>query len=258
MGQCSGLANCSTAAIVAVQALAIKVNYRQSEAEAMQMTYSRLWIVANGLGFMLSLLLIFALGFVRPSGSGLSTVGWGLGLALGGMQALVLRRRLPQLKIWHWMVATGLGTYVGSILSALSYFLLFIVGPWILSLPLDFFSPFVDSMEESILLALMGGILLVGHVLSNGISVGVAQVLVLRRHTPNWWRWWKMSLLGFTLGGALVFYSAISAIDIFSDASASAIFLVIRGLCFSAIRGVIYGNITAIALKDFRPRQHEP
>ena len=258
MGQCCGLSKLLNCCYRCVQVLAIKVNYRQSEAKAMQMTYLRLWVVANGLGFMLSLLLIFVLGFVRPSGSGLSTTGWGLGLALGGMQVLVLRRRLPQLKIWHWMVATGLGAYVGSILAALNNLLFIIVGPWILSLK------FVPPSAEPMVFVLVLGILFVGNGISNGVSVGIAQVLVLRRHTPNWRLWWTMGLLGFTLGGTLVFYGALSAAGLSLDISMPAVDLsldiswasMIRGLCFAAVGGVIYGSITAIALKSLRPRQH--
>ncbi|MEM1240641.1 MAG: hypothetical protein AAGI45_12435 [Cyanobacteria bacterium P01_H01_bin.26] len=235
-----------------VQALANQINNRQLEAKAMQMTYLRLWVVANGLGFMLSLLLIFVLGFVRPSGSGLSTTGWGLGLALGGMQALILRRRLPQLKIWHWMVATGLGTYVGSVLSAFGMLLFIATGHEVLSIALKLFPSFAESMPST----LMQTIFYVGHGISIGISVGIAQVLVLRQHTPNLRLWWTMGVLGHTLGGTIAFYGVWSTAGSFLDISWDSMVLVMRGLCFGAVGGVIYGSITAIAFKSLRPRQH--
>ncbi|ESA33950.1 hypothetical protein N836_19315 [Leptolyngbya sp. Heron Island J] len=215
----------------------------------MQMTYLRLWVLTNVLGFMLSLLSISVISFVGPLGNGLSAAGWGLGLALGGMQASVLRRRLIQLKVWHWMVATGLGTYVGSALSAFSNLLFIMTGQGVLSIALKFFPSFAESMAST----LMSGLLLVGHEISIGISVGIAQVLVVRRYTPNWRLWWTMGLLGFTLGGTIVFYGALSVVGLILDISWASM---IRGLCFGAVGGVIYGSITAIALKKLRPRQH--
>ena len=218
----------------------------------MQMTYLRLWVLTNVLGFMLSFLSSSAISLVRPSGSGLSSAAWGLGLALGGMQALVLRRRLPQLKVWHWMVATGLGAYVGSIIAAFSGLLTMMIGQQVPSMLLKFVPPFA----EPIALILMFGILLVGNVIPIGMSVGIAQVLVLRRHTPNWRLWWTMSLLGFTLIKAIdfVFNGVLLAIGFSLDISWVSM---IRGLCLGAVDGVIYGSITAIALKKLRPR-HPP
>ena len=235
-----------------VQALANKINDRQLEAKAMQMTYLRLWVLTNVLGFMLSLLSIFTIKLVGPTGNGLSAAGLGLGLFLGGIQASVLRRRLPQLKVWHWIVATGLGTYIGSALAAFSNLLQAMTGQGILFIAIKFFPPSVESMPP----ALMWGILLIGHGISVGISVGIAQVLVLRQHTPNWRLWWAMGVLGYTLGGAVAFYGVWSIAGTFLDISWASMVLVMRGLCFGAVGGVIYGSITAIALKSLRPRQH--
>ena len=235
-----------------VQALANEINDRQLEAKAMQMNYRRLWVLTNVLGFMLSLLSIFTIKLVGPTGNGLSAAGLGLGLFLGGIQASVLRRRLPQLKVWHWIVATGLGTYIGSALAAFSNLLQAMTGQGILFIAMKFFPPSVESMPP----ALMWGILLIGHGISVGISVGIAQVLVLRQHTPNWQLWWTMSVLGYTLGGAVAFYGVWSIAGTFLDISWDSMVLVMRGLCLGAVGGVIYGSITAIALKSLRPRQH--
>ena len=218
----------------------------------MQMNYLRLWVLTNVLGFMLSLLSIFTIKLVGPTGNGLSAAGLGLGLFLGGIQASVLRRRLPQLKVWHWIVATGLGTYIGSALAAFSNLLQAMTGQGILFIAMKFFPPSVESMPP----ALMWGILLIGHGISVGISVGIAQVLVLRQHTPNWQLWWTMSVLGYTLGGAVAFYGVWSIAGTFLDISWDSMVLVMRGLCLGAVGGVIYGSITAIALKSLRPRQH--
>ena len=218
----------------------------------MQMTYLRLWVLSNVLGFMLSLLSIFAIKLVGPTGNGLSAAGLGLGLFLGGIQASVLRRRLPQLKTWHWIVATGLGTYVGAALAAFSNLWQAMTSQGILFIALKLFLPFVDSMPS----ALMWAILLVGQGISIGISVGIAQVLVLRQHTSNCRLWWAMSILGHTLGGTIAFYGVWSIAGLFLSISWVSMVLVIRGLCFGAVGGVIYGSITAIALKSLRPRQH--
>jgi len=235
-----------------VRALANKINDRQLEAKAMQMTYLRLWVLTNVLGFMLSLLSIFAIKLVGPTGNGLSAAGLGLGLFLGGIQASVLRQRLPQLKVWHWIVATGLGTYVGSALAAFSNLWQAMTGQGTLFIAMKLFSPSADSMPST----LMWTILLIGYGISIGISVGIAQVLVLRQHTPNWRLWWTMGVLGYTLGGAIAFYGVWSTAGSFLDISWASMALIIRGLCLGAVGGVLYGGITAIALKSIRPRQH--
>ncbi len=107
----------------------------------MQMTYQRLWVLTNVLGFMLSVLSIFAIKLLGPTGNGFFATGLSLGLFLGGIQASVLRRRLPQLKAWHWIIATGLGAYIGSALAAFSYLLLIAIGQGALFVALEFFCP---------------------------------------------------------------------------------------------------------------------
>lgn len=214
----------------------------------MRMTYMRRWVLTNVLGFILS---IYAIRFVGPRGNGLSSTGLAFGLILGGMQASALRQRLPQLKVWHWIVATGLGIYVGAALSALANLLQAITSQSLLVIALRFFLPSVDSMPS----ALMWIIVLVGHGISIGISVGIAQVLVLRQHTSDWRLWWLMGVFGYALGGAIASYGIWFGAELVSDIFGDSMVLVIRGVCFGAVSGVIYGSITAIALKSLRPQQ---
>ena len=229
----------------------------------MQMNYRRLWVLTNVLGFMLSLLSIFAIRLVGFTGNGLSATGLVLGVILGGIQASVLRQRLPRLKVWHWIVATGLGAYVGLALAALSNLWYAMTGQGPLFIMWMLFSPFVDSIPS----ALMWIIVLVGFGLSIGISVGIAQGLVLRQHISNWRLWWTMVVLGHTLGGTMGLYGiwpiagmSVNAENLgdvlFSNLSWALMVVVIKGLCLGAVGGVIYGSVTAIALKSLRPRQH--
>lgn len=112
--------------------------------------------------------------------------------------------------------------------------------------------PFADSISSELILE----ILLVGHGISIGISVGIAQVLVLRQHIPSWRLWWAMVALGHTLGGTIALHGTWPTAGVFLDISWDSIPLIIRGLCFGAVGGLIYGSITVIALKSLRPRQN--
>ena len=229
----------------------------------MQMTYQRLWILANVVGCMLSVLSIFIVRLMGLQLNGLALTGLAMGLTLGGLQASVLSQRLPRLKVWHWIVATGLGTYVGLAIWNMSNLWQANTGQGPFFIVLSLFEPLIDGNPIPFLLT--WPLLFVGGGISLGISVGIAQVLVLRQHILSWRRWLTMVLLGQTLGGTIAFYGVLHITnirvatenlgDVFWDIVRVSIVLAIRGICFAAVGGVIYGSITAIALRNLRPRQ---
>ena len=72
------------------------------------------WLVVNTVGFAIATALMasvfwFPSVFERPQASVSHVSGFVVGVVLGPLQAIVLRRKVPKLKGWQWMLAGILG-----------------------------------------------------------------------------------------------------------------------------------------------------
>ncbi|MEM9806368.1 MAG: hypothetical protein AAF959_13910, partial [Cyanobacteria bacterium P01_D01_bin.56] len=174
-------------------------------------------------------------------------VGLTIGLVLGGLQALALRQQIPRLKAWHWITATGLGNGVGLVLWQWSNFWHAYTG----DNPIFNIFAFIPSTWVWGLLFLTSG-------LSVGLSVSMAQLFVLRKHTHDWLHWFWINVLGQSLGSVGIYglWHVIGIRLSIGDISWNLLQVLmasaIRGIFWGVIGGVLYGMVTAHAFQKLR------
>lgn len=152
---------------------------------------------------------------------GLVTIGFGLslsGMGIGAAQSLVLRRYID---IRHWVAATAVGWWIGSVLSSVFVVILTVILDWV---------AYYDQYWNIIGLIIGAGI---------GAGAGTAQAIILRRSMshPLWWM--IFSLLGWCL-------SWITAMALLASEGAilTGIPVVLAGIfCSELLAGAVTGVV---------------
>ena len=155
-----------------------------------------------------------------------------LGLTIGALQALVLRRYLA--RAWIWVVATGVGVAAAEVMAG------FILHDK-MGLEFGFYrSPLPEALAA---LAIVGVTL--------GVCVGSAQWLVLFQAGYRFRSllWIPATIVGFTAAIAVADYFAVPEALIFS------VFGLLAGFILG---GVIYGVLTGLVLTRLISRQPAP
>lgn len=197
------------------------------------------WVLANGLAELLGIGLAAA--FIvttvalwgEPTtlagrlGVYLGTIAVGAveGALLGGAQAWLLRRRLPELSVARYVTLT----------------VAVAAGAWALGMAPSTFLTFEPGREPvteppwTVVLAVTaaGGAL-------GGLAFGLAQRLELRRHVDRVGLWIAASALGWALALPLDFVGAS-----LPDESTPAALVVVSGLGFGLLAGAVFGLPTA-------------
>ena len=201
-----------------------------------------LWLGINVLGFAIATPLSFLMALSSRYFETLYIAGFIVGAIIGPLQAFVIKRQVPKLKSWQWILANIFGSYLGSWAGLLGF------GTVIL---------LVQSFNNSILDGTIGQILTFstyGAVI--GICVSAAQLSTLRDHTQGLRKWWIANFLGRTLGwlcAGLLGWTVSS-----SASTTDPRFLIILGAPLGAVGGAIYAAATAKALLNFKPKRSAP
>ncbi len=211
------------------------------------------WAMVNAIAETVGLGGAFVVGLgaaFRPAEStGAILVGLALspatveGIIVGIAQWLVLRGRLPALSLWKWALATAasavavwsLGTLPGASVG--------------LSAPDSSPASFAPGYQTLLIAVALGAVA--------GITTGLAQWLVLRRHVARAWLWlpanaaaWMAAMIVVVAGAALIP----------PDASLTSLSLAILGIV--AVAGIAVGAIHGYALVAWllprRPLPAEP
>ena len=204
-----------------------------------------LWVGANGLGFAIATPLSFLLTLSTATFEALSIAGFIVGAITGPLQALVLKRQLPRLKTWQWVLANIIGSYVGSWIGlfvfGLVYALVQSINGWSSIFNV---TPWLPIM---LTFALYGAVI--------GIVVGAAQLVSLRQYVQKLRPWWVANFLGRTLGWVSASILGLMLSETFGSATT---FLVTWGILLGAMGGTVYAVITAQAMLDLKPRTSLP
>lgn len=203
-----------------------------------------LWVGANGLGFAIATPLSFLFTLSTAPFATLSVAGFIVGAITGPLQALILKRQLPKLKTWQWVLANIIGSYVGSwsglFVFGLAYVLVQSINGWS-----SIFSV-ISWIPIMLTFALYGAVI--------GIVVGAAQLVSLRQHTQKLRPWWVANFLGRTLGWVSASMLGLMLSETFGSAS----FLFTWGILLGAVGGTVYAVTTAQALLDLKPTTSLP
>ena len=199
----------------------------------------RLWLGGNALGFAIATVILVRMtvstGTTPLLMGGLSALyasGIVVSSCVGVLQALILRRQIPRLRVWQWILGSILGGYLGIFLGAM-------VNIVVVTLS-------TNATSDALLLPTTG---ILGAML--GVSVGLGQVLVLARQVRGLRRWWLANVVGRSLGWLSAVLVGLLFIHFDINLGDSSIALLICG----GIGGLIYGGVTALALPNLTPHQ---
>lgn len=199
----------------------------------------RLWLGGNALGFAIATVILVrmtvstsATPWLMGGISALYASGIVVSSCVGVLQALILRRQIPRLRVWQWILVSILGGYLGIFLGAM-------VNMVVVTLS-------TNATSNALLLPTTG---ILGAML--GVSVGLGQVIVLARQVRGLRRWWWANVVGRSLGwlSAVLVGQLFIHLGINPGGSISAL------LICGGIGGLIYGGVTALALPRLTPRQ---
>ena len=200
------------------------------------------WLGFKVLGFAIATPLSFLMALSSRYFETLYIAGFIVGAIIGPLQAFVIKRQVPKLKSWQWILANIFGSYLGSWAGLLGF------GTVIL---------LAESFNNSILDGTIGKMLTFatyGAVI--GLCVSAAQLSTLRDHTQGLRQWWIANFLGRTLGWLC---AGLLGWTISSSASTTdPRFLIILGAPLGAVGGAIYATATAKALLNFKPKSSAP
>ncbi len=206
------------------------------------------WVAANTLGEAvgLSVVLLVGFGLLGPLVAGLPgawpaitsllagvLLGIFEGIVVGGAQGIVLRRRLPQVTLRSWIVATVIGAMVAWGLGML---------PSTMMAANAGGGEAAAEMPEWFTLVMAAALGLVA-----GIVLALPQWYIMRRHVRRGWLWLPANSLAWLLGMPVVFLgmgsipagaSVAQAIPIVVAATAAA----------GAIVGAVHGAVLVRAL----------
>ena len=197
-----------------------------------------LWVGANTLGFAIATSLTLFVQASTDNLKGLYVAGLIVGAIVGPLQACVIKRQVPHLKRWQWILASIVGSYLGAWVGLLVWGL----GLWLAMLVaqlLGHSSAFPGNIVFTLLTVSVYGAVIGGVVSS-------AQLLSLRSHTQKLRQWWMANVLGRTLGwvsGGIVGWLIAETTDLFVEN-----LFVVWGVLFGAVGGAIYASVTAKAL----------
>jgi hypothetical protein len=156
------------------------------------------------------------------------------GVVLGGLQAMVLKRRYPRLAVGRWIAATSLLAVIGWTMG--SSFAVF-AGPAAADAP-----AFNPPLGLVVLLAALFG-------LAVGVLFGAAQALVLRRAALGAGWWIAANSIGWALALPAVYVAASSG-----SGEATLAEVLLRGLGGGVTAGIVLGAATALFLPKIRPQ----
>ena len=203
-----------------------------------------LWLGVNIVGFAiatpLSLLMTLSTRYFET----LYIAGFIVGAIIGPLQALVIKRQVPKLKSWQWILANIFGSYLGSWAGLLGFGAVILVAQSFNS------SATLDSLLGKVFTFATYGATV-------GVFASAAQLSTLRDHTQGLRQWWIANFLGRTLGwlcAGLLGWTISSAASTTTDPK----FLVILGAPLGAIGGAIYAGATVKALLNFKPQSPAP
>ena len=211
---------------------------RHSTASKSSTQLLRLWLMANTLGFAVATVLTVSIGFVFPSRE-IFVAGLFVSVVAGSMQAIVLRQKVARLKVWQWLFASILSSYVGIFLATLTTFLMGTFGLFILVL-----IPFSDIFVAAVFGAVIG------------TCIGVGQILVLAKHVRGLYRWWVAHVIGRSLGWLMAYllWKLVQGRSAIVEFPNNLTDILVVMVC-SAFGGLVYGGVTAIAWPRLTPRQ---
>lgn len=180
------------------------------------------WLGANVLGFAIATPLSFI--------TTLYIAGLIVGATVGPLQALVIQSQLPRLRLWQWVLANIVGSYVGAWAG-------FLMLSMILAMLPLFNAPSLENMSVVLIsTALYGAII--------GMIVGIAQIFSFPAQAQNIAQWWTANLMGRTLGWLS---ASLLGWGIFAVTKADN-FLMIWGPLLGAAGGAVYALATTKAL----------
>ena len=207
----------------------------------------RSWIVANALGELIGLGVVFGVGFAiaqrisEPHSTGVF-IATGVLIALlaafeggvvGAFQWLVLRKKYEEISLPSWVIATVIGAVIA----------------WLLGMLPSAVMNRNDAVQSEPPLALM---MLAGAAIGvvAGLILSTAQWRVLRRHAPSAWIWLPANALAWAVAMPLIFAS-IDFVDMRADALATVAAL----SAAIAVIGAIVGTINGAFLVLLRRRE---
>ncbi|EKV03103.1 hypothetical protein Lepto7375DRAFT_5379 [Leptolyngbya sp. PCC 7375] len=195
-----------------------------------------LWLGANVLGFAIATPLSFLMNVSAQYFEALYIAGLIVGAVVGPLQALVMQRLLPRLKIWQWVIANIFGSYLGSWVGLLVFGLIVML--------LQFFNNLPDPGD---VVTLVLTIAIYSAVI--GMCVSIAQLYSLPSQVQNARQWWIANFLGRILG-----WVSASLVGWFVFAiTGTENFLVVWGALLGAVGGAVYAGVTTKALLNLQP-----
>ncbi len=211
---------------------------QQGTIQALRARWLWQWYGANIFGFAIATPLSFIANLTAQNFEALYVAGLIVGAIVGSLQAIVIQRLLPRLKIWQWVLANILGSYLGSWAGLLVFGMIIMVIQWGKHLP-----------DPGNLITLILTITVYSAVL--GMVVSIAQIVSLPRQTENIRQWWIANFLGRILGWVS---ASLLGWVLFAITSADN-FLMIWGALLGAVGGAVYAVITAKALLQLAPKR---
>ena len=211
----------------------------------------KLWIGGNVLGFAIVTAILFRMVIELSAASGVAGGGETLytselvvGSCVGTLQALILKRQVPRLRIWQWVLASILGGYLGMVSWGIVMFIL-------ISIPIG------SGSGNAIVVALLSATLLGGTL---GASIALGQIVVLSRHVRGLRRWWWANVVGRSLGwlSAVFVGQLLTAVQIFAPFDISLGPSILTLLFCGGFGGLVYGGVTALALPHLTARSQPP
>jgi hypothetical protein len=199
------------------------------------------WLGVNVLGFAIATPLSFMANLSAQYFEALYVAGVIVGAVVGPLQAIVIRRLLPRLKIWQWVLANILGSYLGSWVGLLFFGMIVMLIQWVKRLP-----------DPGNLVTLILTITIYSSII--GMVVSIAQVLSLPSQAQHVRQWWIANFLGRILGWVS---ASLLGWILFSITGAEN-FLVIWGSLLGAVGGAVYAAITGKALLKLAPNNSLP
>ena len=185
------------------------------------------WVGLNALGFGIATTICFSAQVSEFNIEMLWLSGLIVGSITGICQAIALKKKVPKLRYWQWILANILGGYAG-IWGSL--YLIFNV--------LDF----LNQHSPYLLFTAFGGCV--------GICISLAQMLMLRFHARGVRFWGIVNMLGRAIAWGmssliigLTFGDSLATTDIMLPIHASLIGGVLGGAIFGIVTGLAVGKL---------------
>ena len=187
------------------------------------------WLGCNTAAFAVASVLCFSVKFSMYNIEMLFLSGLIVGSITGWAQAYVLKRQIPKMRYWQWILANIIGGYIGIWFAAFSVVSLAAGGNVIV------------------------GLLLYGAIL--GFIVGIAEAIALRVHSTGALRWITVNLLGRALGWGISGFvvQSLFGASVVGDQS-STLLPIPASFVGGILGGLIYALVTSLALPYLQPK----